>query len=272
MATVAATTIDKTNRLTVSEAGLAAGGTLPRPEHIANPSWARSIWLGLEMLVLFVGLPLALVFAVETLRLPLFVILPPVLIVFVVVLLADRSFLLRRELIRLPSLYELSSILAIFLIAGGAVAAFVQQTMPGQFLAFPTQRPETWARVMILYPLLSVPVQELVYRTFFFHRYGPLFGARRGLLVVTNGLLFGLAHIVFGNWVAIAGSGLIGMLIAYRYEATRSFWAIWLEHALWGALVFTVGLGGYFFTGRDNLPAWGYLQGVMEQIGRLGWF
>ncbi len=257
------------NRLLVSEAGLAAGGTLARPAHIANPSVARGTWLSVELLVLFVGLPLALVFAVQTLRLPLFLILPPVLIVFVVVLLADRSFLLRRELSRLPSLYEVMSLLAIFVVAGGSVAAFVQQTMPGQFLAFPTQRPETWAKVMILYPLLSVPVQELVYRTFFFHRYGPLFGARRGLLVATNGLLFGLAHIVFGNWVAIVGSALIGMLLAYRYEATRSFWAIWLEHALWGALVFTVGLGGYFFTGRNNLPTWGYVQDV---LGRLSPF
>ena len=30
---------------------------------------------------------------------------------------------------------------------------------------------------------------------------------------------------------------------------TRSFWAVFLEHTLWGGLVFTVGLGRYFFTG-----------------------
>jgi hypothetical protein len=42
------------------------------------------------------------------------------------------------------------------------------------------------------------------------------------------------------------------MLLAYRYEATRSFWAVWIEHTLWGWLVFTIGLGGYFFTGVSN--------------------
>jgi membrane protease YdiL (CAAX protease family) len=149
------------------------------------------------------------------------------------------------------------------------VTAFVAQQMPDKFLSFPQQRPETWAKIMILYPLLSVPVQELVYRTFFFHRYGPLFGTQRGLLVIVNGLLFGFAHIMFGNWVAIAGTAVIGMLLAYRYEATRSFWAICIEHALWGALVFTVGLGGFFFTGQDNMPAWNYLQEGLKLLERL---
>ncbi|MDX2258241.1 MAG: CPBP family intramembrane glutamic endopeptidase [Hyphomicrobiaceae bacterium] len=263
------TTVDTSNRLIVTEAGLAAGGTLPRPDAIAHPSLARRTWLTIEMLVLFIGLPLALLYVVETGNVPLFVVLPPVLVVFVIVLLADRSFLLRRELIRLPSAYETMSIFAVFAVAGLMVAAYVAQEMPGQFLSFPRQRPETWQRVMILYPLLSVPVQELVYRTFFFHRYGPLFGERRGLLVVTNGLLFGLAHIVFGNWIAIIGTAIIGMLLAYRYEATRSFWAVWLEHALWGGLVFTVGLGRYFFTGRDNLPAWESLREGLDTLQRL---
>jgi hypothetical protein len=40
-----------------------------------------------------------------------------------------------------------------------------------------------------------------------------------------------------------------GLLFALRYALTRSFWAVYLEHALWGALVFTVGLGRFFFTG-----------------------
>lgn len=106
---------------------------------------------------------------------------------------------------------------------------------------------------MLLYPLLSVPVQELAYRTFFFHRYGPLFGTGRASLILTNGILFGFAHIVFGNTVAIFGSMVIGALLAYRYEATRSLWAVWLEHTLWGWLVFTVGLGHFFFTGVSNI-------------------
>ena len=46
-----------------------------------------------------------------------------------------------------------------------------------------------------------------------------------------------------------------GALFAWRYERSRSFWAVWVEHVLWGWLVFTVGLGVFFFTGVAN-PSW----------------
>ncbi len=46
-----------------------------------------------------------------------------------------------------------------------------------------------------------------------------------------------------------------GMQFARRSYKTKSFWAVWFEHTLWGWLIFTVGLGDYFFTGVRN-PAW----------------
>jgi hypothetical protein len=47
----------------------------------------------------------------------------------------------------------------------------------------------------------------------------------------------------------VFGTMAVGVLLAARYGTTRSFWAVFIEHTLWGALVFTVGLGRYFFTG-----------------------
>ncbi len=102
---------------------------------------------------------------------------------------------------------------------------------------------------MLLYPLMSVAVQELVYRTFFFHRYGALFGGAWWLAILLNGVLFGIGHIVIGTPLAVYGTMATGALFAWRYAMTRSFWAVFIEHTLWGALVFTVGLGRYFFTG-----------------------
>ena len=96
---------------------------------------------------------------------------------------------------------------------------------------------------------MSVLVQELVYRTFFFHRYGVLFGSWWWTAILVNGVLFGLGHIVIGTPLAIYGTMATGALFAWRYAMTRSFWAVFIEHTLWGALVFTVGLGRYFFTG-----------------------
>lgn len=248
---------------------LSAGGSVDRDGD--GPGLVMRGWLLVELALLFVGLPLALKHAVHIERMPLFMVLQPVLLAFVIFLLWDRWFLLRRELVKGFRLMDLLSILAIFIVGGGMVAAYMAQEMPDRFLAFPTQRYQTYERVMILYPLVSVLTQELVYRTFFFHRYGPLFGSWRWPMILANGALFGFAHIVFDNNVAIIGTGIIGTLLAYRYATTRSFWAVFIEHTLWGWLVFTVGLNKFFFTGISNMPAWDrmndWIEAVQRQLG-----
>jgi membrane protease YdiL (CAAX protease family) len=164
-------------------------------------------------------------------------------------LMLDRTFSLRRELSRGFSLAQLASILAMFAVGGGIVAAYVAHFHPDWFLEFPRERPETYKRIMLLYPLMSVVAQELVYRTFYFHRYGLLFGRAWWLAILLNGILFGFGHIVVGTPLAIYGTMVTGVLFAWRYAMTRSFWAVFIEHTLWGGLVFTVGLGRFFFTG-----------------------
>jgi membrane protease YdiL (CAAX protease family) len=186
---------------------------------------------------------------VHDLRLPVFIALLPVLAIVLVILLADPTFSLKRELTRGFGLATLLSILAVFAVGGGAVALYVAHVHPAWFLEFPRNRPDTFQKIILLYPLMSVMVQELVYRTFFFHRYGVLFGRAWWLAILLNGVLFGLGHIVIGTELALYGTMATGTLFAYRYAATRSFWAVFLEHTLWGALVFTVGLGRFFFAG-----------------------
>jgi membrane protease YdiL (CAAX protease family) len=225
---------------------LTAGGSLAA----APPARARSLRLAGELGILFIAAPLAISYLVHAQKISLILLLQPVLIGLILYLLWDRSFSLRRELSRGFALSELTSIAAIFLVVGGALALFVWWFQPTQFLTFPRNRPVFWAAVMVLYPLFSAFPQELIYRTFFVHRYGPLFGARRWLAIAINGALFGFAHIMFGNGVSIVLSGLLGLLLAYRYIHARSFWAVWIEHSLYGQLIFTVGLGRYFFTGN----------------------
>ena len=234
---------------------LAAGGSLPRAASYARPGAGRRLRLIVELGVIFVGTPLVMTYAIHGLRLPLFLVLVPVLGGLILYLLWDDSFRVTRELSRGFAITEVGSMLAIFVIAGGAIAALVQQQMPEMFLGTPRYRPRLWLTIMTFYPLMSVLAQELVYRTFFFHRYGPLFGDRRWLAIVTNGALFGFGHILFMNWVAVIGTLVLGVLLAYRYERTRSFWAVYVEHTLYGWLIFTVGLGTFFFTGVSN-PMW----------------
>jgi CAAX protease family protein len=224
---------------------LCAGGTLA----VRRPTLGRRAWLVTEMAVIYLGAPLAVWSAVHDHRLPVFVALMPVLAVIIAYLLVDRTFSMRRELTHGFGWTTLLSILLVFAIGGGAVAYYVHHYHPSWFLEFPRNRPQTYTRIMLLYPLMSVVAQELVYRTFYFHRYGALFGSAHWLAIGLNGILFGLGHIVIGTQLAFYGTMATGVLFALRYALTRSFWAVFIEHWLWGVLVFTVGLGRFFFAG-----------------------
>ena len=234
--------------------GFAAGGTLPRSSPIAWPNDKRRTRLVVELGLLFIAAPLAMRMAVYDYQVPLFYALPPVLALMIALLFLDSTFHLQRELRRRISLRTLVSILLIFVAGAAAVTWWVASAMPERLFALAAERPGTWVKIMTLYPFTSVLAQEFVYRVFFFHRYGPLF-PNRFALISANALAFGFAHILFRNWIAIGGTLMGGLLFAWRYERTRSLWAVWFEHVLWGWLVFTVGLGVYFFTGVKN-PAW----------------
>lgn len=234
------------------EGGLAAGGTLPRTPEEWAPSGLRRLRLLVELCLLFVGAPLAMSYAIHGYRIPLVLVLQPVLLGLVAYLLLDPRFRLRTELSKGFALSHLLAMLALAAAVTVAVVMVMRELHPDQFLGIIRNRPGLWLLIICFYPLLSVIPQELVYRTFFFHRYGPLFGSHRWAAILTNGALFGLGHVMFGNWIAILGTFAAGILIAYRYEKTRSFWAAWLEHTLYGWLVFTVGLGQFFFTGVSN--------------------
>lgn len=236
------------------EDGFAAGGSLPRSEDVARPSPHRRLRLLAELALIFVVAPILMRHAVYEYNVPLFYALPPVLVAIALCLFLDPTFRLKRELMRGASLDTIRSIVLMCTVGAVVIAALVAISMPDRLFALAAERPGKWLKIMALYPFTSVLPQELVYRVFFFHRYGPLF-RNRWMLIFVSGLLFGLGHALFRNWIAIGGAFAAGMLFAWRYERTRSFWTVWFEHALWGWLVFTVGLGVYFFTGVRN-PAW----------------
>lgn len=227
----------------------AAGGTIAF-EPVSNLYRA---WLVVEILLLFVLTPLVMHRFVHGQGTPLFVALLPVLGLAFAALWADPNFRLRTEFSRGISWRNGLTILAVFLLLGGAISYWMSVNKPDWFLEFPKNRPEIYKKVILLYPLASVAAQELVYRTFYFHRYGPLFGRQVWLAVVLNGLLFGWAHVVVGSTFAVVSTTAGGLLLATRYATTRSYWGVFVEHTLWGWLVFTVGLGRFFFTGVPNV-------------------
>lgn len=119
---------------------------------------------------------------------------------------------------------------------------------PERIFDFPRSNTGMWAMVMIFYPLISVVPQEFVFRSFFFTRYAPLL-PQPWLLIGSNAFVFGLMHLVMQNWVAPVLSAIGGVIFAYGYTQHRSLkWAS-LEHAAYGCMIFTVGLGWFFFRG-----------------------
>lgn len=120
------------------------------------------------------------------------------------------------------------------------------------FLFLPRDHPDLWLRVMLLYPLLLVWPQELIYRSFIRHRYAPVFGVSGGYIAASS-IAFSYMHIIFLNPAALIMTLLGGILFASSYLKQHSLALACFEHALYGCLIFTLGLGRYFFSGA----AWG---------------
>lgn len=124
---------------------------------------------------------------------------------------------------------------------------------PDRLFDFPRRNPQMWAMVMVFYPLLSVVPQEFVYRSFFFRRYAALF-PNPNTMIAVNALSFAAMHFVLQNWVAPLLSLIGGAIFAYGYQQHRSLKWVALEHALYGCMIFTVGLGWFFFRGFAPPP------------------
>lgn len=125
---------------------------------------------------------------------------------------------------------------------------------PDLLFALPREQPLIWLLVLIFYPVLSVYPQELIYRAFVFDRYTEVFGTGH-MMVAASAVSFGFAHIAFGSWISVAMTIAGGWIFAMRYRRTESLFTASAEHALYGILIFTVGLGEYFYHGAAAAQA-----------------
>ncbi|MGA2807975.1 MAG: CPBP family glutamic-type intramembrane protease [Terracidiphilus sp.] len=200
----------------------------------------------LEFLLLFVVLPLAYRFS--PLRVPALPLLWMVACYAGWQLLRDPRFD-RAQLWcanRLPG--QLAAILAVFAVAALVIWLGVRRYAPQLEWSLVRQHPWLWALVMMVYPVLSVYPQGLLYRAFFFERYAGLFPGK-WTMVVASAAAFAFLHIVFRNSLAVALTFAGGLLFAARYAETGSLATSSFEHALYGCFLFTVGLGQYFYEG-----------------------
>jgi membrane protease YdiL (CAAX protease family) len=123
-------------------------------------------------------------------------------------------------------------------------ACAVYTWLPESFLVLPDDSIKVWLYTLAVYPFISVIPQELIFRTFFFHRYKHIVPSKVTRLGISS-VSFALAHVIYGNWIAVGLSFLGGLLFGFRYIQTRSTLLVALEHYIWGSFLFTVGLGVY---------------------------
>ena len=199
-----------------------------------------------EFVALFFAVPLLL--AYQAIHAPIIPFLIAVALVCFVVLMYGRSFP-RRRLWDASSFFpRLARVLALLVVAGGIMTGAVAWLLPACFLSLVRHRPALWQLIMMLYPLLSVYPQEVIYRGFLFHRYRALF-PKPWMMVCASAVTFGFVHIIFWNWLAVGLTLLGGFVFARTYQRTGSLLMTSIEHSLYGCLIFTVGLGEYFIPG-----------------------
>lgn len=117
---------------------------------------------------------------------------------------------------------------------------------PDLFFKYPFEDFEDYVITLFLYPVVSVIPQELVYRVYFFHRYKKIV-PEKYLLMLSNAIIFGLTHWIYGNWVAPIATFLVSWIFIFTYLKSKSLLNVSLEHYIYGFIMFTVGFG-YFFS------------------------
>lgn len=207
---------------------------------------AKPFYLALEFVSLFIGIPLLIFYRV----------LPNLPIAYLLLIALGAVLVLRRDASfdsdRLLSTRGIAPNLPFLLLRDTGflilLALAVRIFAPELLFSLVKRSPGFWALIMVLYPLVSVYPQEILYRAYFFHRFRPLFGSG-WTMFIASASAFGFVHVIFGNWLAVALCALGGLLFAFTYSNSGSLLLTCIDHALFGNFLFTIGLGQFFYHG-----------------------
>ena len=141
-----------------------------------------------------------------------------------------------------------------------AAGAYALTCEPETAFRLPAERPFFWLLIMVLYPLLSVLPQEILFRVCLTDILETICRGKinfPALPILGGALLFGWAHIIYAGYVALGSTCLAGLILAWSYHRNRNhpgaLWPLLLEHSLYGQIIFTTGLGHYFYVLRGAL-------------------
>jgi len=204
----------------------------------------RKVYFGFEFALLFIGIPLLMY--MDTRIIHPSIVLVPFLVFVIIVLKFSKGFRIR-ELITLKVTREgwirtgiVVFASAVFLIS--VVLIFDRENL----FNLPRANPLIWLLLCTFYPVFSAYTQEVIFRTFLYHRYKILF-SNQWSFIFASGITFGFAHILYYSPVSLILSLVAGLFLSFVYYRTRSVLFTAILHGLLGIIVFTVGLGQYFW-------------------------
>lgn len=156
-----------------------------------------------------------------------------------------------RELLRGPvDAWPVAAMAAITAAVGTAV---MLATHPGQLFALVHANPALLGLILLFYPVLSALPQELLFRPLFFRRYGAILPPGRGAILL-NAAVFSFAHLMYWSWIVAVMTFAGGLAFAWAYRVRGSFPLAVVLHAVAGGVVFTLGLGMFFYSGNVVRP------------------
>ncbi|MFW5831958.1 MAG: CPBP family intramembrane glutamic endopeptidase [Prolixibacteraceae bacterium] len=209
----------------------------------------KKTYRAIEFILLFFGIPLLMYFGSFMVH-PVLILLP-VLGALLIYFRNKKDFSFK-SLVRLNvSKNTIRINIGLIFLVGLLLTAFVVIVEPESLFNLPRKNAKIWLLLCISYPPLSAWPQEIIYRTFLFTRYTSLFRKRR-YLILASGITFSFAHIVYYSPVSMALTLFAGLYLAYVYEKTKSVLFTTILHSAYGILVFTLGLGHYFWLNMEQ--------------------
>ena len=105
---------------------------------------------------------------------------------------------------------------------------------------------KVWLALATFHPVFSAYVQEVLFRTFIFRRSQQVLG-NGWLIIFASASVFSFAHIFYYHPVSMLLTFIMGLYLAWIYQKNHSVLFVAFLHGLYGNMVFTIGLGHYFW-------------------------
>jgi len=202
------------------------------------------VMLFIEFVLFFFGIPLFIFFDKNIIH-PSVIILPVLILLFL--FLRKHDDFKFKELIYFKiSRGELKKyfliVFGLFVFLTISVIIF----LPEKLFNLPSRNILVWVILCLFYPVFSAYGQEIIYRTFLFKRYKIIFNTDFKL-ILASALAFSFVHIIYFSVVSIIITFIGGIYFAHTYNKSKSVLLSSILHGILGDIIFTIGLGSYFW-------------------------